>query len=678
MIIAEARAPVTTGGIEESADFTIDLTPEMADLLSSGVYSDPIAAVIREPACNAYDAHVEVGKRDVPFIVGLPTHLDPTFYVEDYGPGLSHEAVMQLYTKYGKSTKQGTNDQIGAFGIGSKAPLSYVEAFDVTSWYNGVKRTYTCYRSEAGTPRIALMSEEPTDRENGLRVSFPVNASDIQAFRSRAATVLRWFLPTPIINGDGNFQIKERSYEIVTPTWRLRKYNYYDGDMKPYAIQGNVAYQLEASAFRHLTERQQTILSLPLEIFFDVGELTVAASREHLRYTAKTQDALKARLDEIAEEVYAHYSMDFDECDTLWEAKIRFRERINNGSIHPNLRDALKENATYDGNKLNDESITVSGRDLPKGVTVVSVSIKESRRSRIPLRAIPEWSSVSVLPDNNVVVLYDDGATSVQRRLKANCYNRRIIIIRGPEDKLDDTLAMFGNPPVQKLSELPEPPRESRSGYRSPVAKLVEYDRHEFIPTNHDVEDGGLYVQLYRGEPEDPKFYAAVDYGRKLGVLDQRVFGINASHRNVAKKEGWKPVVPYVKEKFEEWLRHNDPAKSLANEKELSEHRHDRLFDLIRLFDYYGITPSKPRSKWAKFVRAVEKLQDSPVKEPHAARALAQTFNIKLPERKPQASLGPLIDECYTRYPILKFLDFWNLRNDEDGLRAVAAYIDNL
>src|SRR5690606_19014413 len=104
-------------------------------------------------------------------------------------------------------------------------------------------------------------------------------------------------------------------------TWRLRKHDYY-GDMKPYAIQGNVAYQIDASAFRHLTEHQKVMLSLPLEIFFDVGELTVAASREHLRYTAKTQDVLKTRLDEIAEEVYARYSSDFDECATLWEAKI--------------------------------------------------------------------------------------------------------------------------------------------------------------------------------------------------------------------------------------------------------------------------------------------------------------------------------------------------------------------
>ena len=64
---------VTGGGIGKTHTFRIMADKDSFLALSSKLYSDPVRAVIRELGCNAYDAHVAVGKKDVPFEVFLPT-----------------------------------------------------------------------------------------------------------------------------------------------------------------------------------------------------------------------------------------------------------------------------------------------------------------------------------------------------------------------------------------------------------------------------------------------------------------------------------------------------------------------------------------------------------------------------------------------------------------------------
>ena len=95
----------------------------VASLLRNN-YSNTSLAVIREITANAVDANKEANStRKVE--VKLPTTMNPTFSVRDYGSGLSQGDVFGLYSKYGKSTKRQSNNYIGAFGIGKFAPLSY-------------------------------------------------------------------------------------------------------------------------------------------------------------------------------------------------------------------------------------------------------------------------------------------------------------------------------------------------------------------------------------------------------------------------------------------------------------------------------------------------------------------------------------------------------------------------
>ena len=124
-------------GLTQTKEFSIRTSAHAFKLLSSGLYSDKISAVLREIGCNAMDAHVEEGTPDRPIEVKLPNRIDHQFYIKDWGPGLSHADIMELYTTYFASTKQTSNDLTGAFGLGSKSPFSYVDSFVVVSVHDG-------------------------------------------------------------------------------------------------------------------------------------------------------------------------------------------------------------------------------------------------------------------------------------------------------------------------------------------------------------------------------------------------------------------------------------------------------------------------------------------------------------------------------------------------------------
>src|SRR5690606_32060996 len=185
MKINTVKREVVSHGVRESRRATIQANGKAFRILSDTLYADKIKAVIRELSTNAYDAHVEAGNKDRPFDVKLPTILDPVFRIRDYGTGLSHEDVLNLYNTYFYSTKTESNEVVGALGLGSKSPYAYTSVFTVISYYNGVMRLYNSGLDEEDCPLCSFLHEEPTDQPNGLEISFGVNREDFQTFNDR-------------------------------------------------------------------------------------------------------------------------------------------------------------------------------------------------------------------------------------------------------------------------------------------------------------------------------------------------------------------------------------------------------------------------------------------------------------------------------------------------------------
>lgn len=353
-------------------------------ILSEGLYSDKIKAVIRELSTNAFDAMVEAGKRDQPFKVHLPTRYEPWFSVKDEGVGMSHDRILHNYCTYFGSSKNDTNDQVGCLGLGSKSPFAYTETFSVTSIKDGKKRTYTALVSEQGYPEVMEIPlgeedgqpvfEVNTDEPNGVEVSFPVKESDIYEFHNKARSVYLDFPVKPETNLS-DFRIGKIEYTVKKATWRMRKpCNDLSWHTHVRVVQGCVAYPLDHNqiGFRH------PLLDSLIDLHVPIGDVEITPSREAISYTEFTRKNLKAALEVVAQEIAESYVEKINTCKTRLEALITMSQiRSQNRELF-NAVEKLVYSSSYDNFKLTGDYIDVDQCDyLP--IQVSSLQFRGSK-----------------------------------------------------------------------------------------------------------------------------------------------------------------------------------------------------------------------------------------------------------------------------------------------------------
>lgn len=298
---------VESSGVQSTSAFNIARTPHMFNILSSGLYSDKCAAVLREIGCNANDAHIMGGCPERPIQVKLPSALDRSFYVKDWGPGLDDHEMQGLYCTYGASTKQDDPDTTGAFGLGCKSPFAYTmqndddaDGFTVESTKDGVKRIYTCYIGDSGAPAISRLYEGPAEADwpHGLKVTFPVKMSDIPEFHDKAREVYSWFKVTPEILGL-NMPVSPTAFHMVGEFFSLSPV---DGARfaTPGIIMGGVRYPLNATRLRNLSEVEQALLGAAIHLWVPLGTVMMTPSREELEYTDRTRRGVSEWLKKAA------------------------------------------------------------------------------------------------------------------------------------------------------------------------------------------------------------------------------------------------------------------------------------------------------------------------------------------------------------------------------------------
>jgi hypothetical protein len=357
-------------GVKSEGAFTIKATSKAFRILSDGLYSDKITAIIRELSCNAYDAHVEAGTLDTPFTMHLPTQFEPQFSIRDFGVGLKHDDIIHVYTTYFESTKTHSNEFIGCLGLGSKSPFSYVDNFTIVSFYKNEKRTYNAFMNEDGLPDIALMSEMETDEHDGIEVSFAVSNTDFRSFYSRVPNVFRYFKLHPEISGHKDIKIDPIEYGLKGNGWGIRTGgSYYSGAR---AIMGNVSYPLGDMDYDKVTTDEWAIITSDIDIQFDIGDLEVAASRENISFNKLTIKNVKARLADLVSEVSTQVSAELNSCPTLWDARIRAIE-LSNGTYS-----ALKT-------IFNVGALTYNGEEVEGGLATSIVPIPKDIRDELDI-----------------------------------------------------------------------------------------------------------------------------------------------------------------------------------------------------------------------------------------------------------------------------------------------------
>lgn len=355
MIIQKNQNYVETN-MTGATSFSIKASAKAFKILSDGLYSDKIRAVIRELSCNALDSHTAAGCPDKPITVHLPNKLEPWFSVADEGLGLSKESVLKLYTTYFESTKTDSNDQIGALGLGSKSPFSYTDSFTIVSRFNGVESLYSAYIGPAGEPSIQHIIDTETSEPNGVEIKFGVKNDDIKVFRDKAAFVFRAFKIHPTIVGNSEYTPLSRGDILVEGDgWTIHKNT--SSYRQPFAVQGNIEYPIDTSNITNMSNNEYFVLKQHIFIDFPIGDLDIAASREQLGYDEVTVENIRAKAEEIYQSIVDSCNKLIEDCPNFWSACIKAKEvlsNIYNGSNYITMTWQGKEiNTSFSFEKFN-------------------------------------------------------------------------------------------------------------------------------------------------------------------------------------------------------------------------------------------------------------------------------------------------------------------------------------
>ena len=311
------------------------------------LYSDPIGSIVREVTSNCYDAHREKDlkvknvipmERDDNLNWFHPTSKKPqiefqeenillgvgnAFLFRDFGVGLSKRRVEEIYTLFGNSTKRDNNHQIGGFGIGAKSPFSYTDTFYIITNHNGKKYSYMLYRGNDAFHMDLLKTTETTEL-NTTEVVIPINTEDsyrdIKNFVKAINKQLLYFIGLEFINIDEGTGRAISSTKIDFENDDLaicldQADSKYSSDCEIHLMVGRVRYPLNQDMVDNKVNWNST--DIPCALKFAVGELDLVPSREAIRYTDKTKNAITDKILKIQKEMSIICETELAKCTNM-------------------------------------------------------------------------------------------------------------------------------------------------------------------------------------------------------------------------------------------------------------------------------------------------------------------------------------------------------------------------
>lgn len=321
----------------ESVEMTLDAN-SLSHLMSvlTNLYSNKTMAIVREYSTNALDSHIEAGV-DRPIEVSTPTDFKPYFTVRDYGVGMDAETIREVYSKYGASTKRGTNSQNGMLGLGSKSALTYTTQFNITGIKDGIKTFVVVSRTADGSGEMKIISQTKVSEGNGVTISIPVNSR--REIEKVAYDFFRFWKPgTVLLNGKD---------PAVAKGLQLGKFMVTDQVNEDHIVMGNVAYPVpnDDRIFKGYHYSGMGVVA-----YVDMGEVNFTPSRESLHMTQLTKQTLSKLRNEFEIEVRNH-----------------IEEKIANAPTHV---EAIKNLHEIQKSNLNPYAVGIKykGQDIPSSI----------------------------------------------------------------------------------------------------------------------------------------------------------------------------------------------------------------------------------------------------------------------------------------------------------------------
>lgn len=324
----------------EAVAMSVD-TSALAHIMNvlTDLYSDPELAIVREYSTNALDSHRDAGVTK-PIEVMTPTALRPLFTVRDYGTGLDAEGIREIYSRYGASTKRGTNDAVGMLGLGCKSALAYVDQFTLIGIVDGQRIAVSVSRDESGAGTMTVLESGETDEPNGVEVAIPAKR-DNELARKAAEFFSHWEPGTVLLDGEEPAPAEghKLSDDFLIVDARARHYDharggYVDAQPRFRVVMGNVAYpapsDYEHDALQSLPGGKGILARVP------IGTVSFVPSREGLADSPATRKALDAVLDDFERQLRAYIKAEIENADdkpAAAKALLELRESLGDRAV---------------------------------------------------------------------------------------------------------------------------------------------------------------------------------------------------------------------------------------------------------------------------------------------------------------------------------------------------------
>ncbi len=281
-------------------------------------YKNSIGSIIREYSSNAWDAHAEVGVTDA---IRIKFGKDNSgFYISfiDVGVGISPDRMENIFANPLASTKEESNNQLGAYGLGRLSGLSYQNSFYINTRFDGQEYQYIMSKGETN-PTIDLIEQQVTAERNGTEIKLYIkDENDLLKFLNEAYNQLYYFENVvfdfdeiePLYDGYSYANIPHMIRGSIN---RLKQdFIIIQGDNFKYRTDGNISeLHLCIGNVKYPIDWQNlgiNRIDVPLALDFNIGDLSIIYTREDIRYTEDNINKIKAKIDLLKEELITKYN----------------------------------------------------------------------------------------------------------------------------------------------------------------------------------------------------------------------------------------------------------------------------------------------------------------------------------------------------------------------------------
>lgn len=580
MKLHENQAEQHSSGLEgaKTMDFKIQMGAKAFAVTIDKLYMDKVKAFVREYSTNGVDANPP----GMPIEVHMPSLYEPFFSVTDFGTGLAENQMEDIFCVLFKSTKDDSNDQIGALGLGCKSGFAYTDQFTVESRHGGKKTTYTATRSD-GMPKMIKLVEVPLapGEKTGLTISIPVKTPDIPLVEHAARQVYSYFKVPPKFTHKP-VTLEQRGIPIVSGTfWRYYEPPKSTGYGQPasvfsaraVAVMGQIAYPIDVAAMSpHLTPAERALLECPIELDVQMGEVDIQPSREGLSYDKATIATLQVRLQAISKAVSENFIKPFrDVYKTGWDKAVNYARAWSKLSYHiQQTISAEMRKLVPHGNRLEVDAVKLLGL-TGKMAEAPNAGNRYSDR-----RLAEKWYGASSyhggkasfrLHDETVVVIVDQIPRYIDKIM--HFYKGKDLIMIMPDPKVPFDPANFGDVPDDKVvrtSELELPVTVlAQVRARSVTRKVLSFRNNGWLggEVSRNWDDGGIYLKRESGSILHPPAKTtgsihrfsdvSVQWVLNSGLIKHdEVFAINkAFWKQLTEENGWLDFYAVLKERLE-------------------------------------------------------------------------------------------------------------------------------